>query len=136
VLNFAEVELPMSKRATPAVIAMLLATSCLLSIGCGGSQRDCTVTNLVSPASATADHTSPSPGNVVQFIPIRKAPSGCAIATVMPLGTWTTSDALNTLIDVNTGKATCIGATPSPATIKFTSSNSSEVFATATLTCR
>jgi hypothetical protein len=123
-----------SRSARFSSVALILI-SLLGWCGCGTS-KDCKVSLLVSPAVATADHAAPFPGNTVQFIPVRKASGDCAIPAIQPIGTWTTSDAVNTSIDRDTGLATCIAATPSPVTIRFISVNTAEDFQTATLTCR
>jgi len=108
----------------------------VLGAGCGGStQNSCTITANVIPASGSADHALAAPGNQVQFATQSSVAGNCPLAPDTK-GTWATSDTTNTSIDQQ-GLASCLSATPSPATI----TNSGVVrrvksFTPATLTCR
>ena len=93
----------------------------------------------ISPATATADHTAMPSGNQVQFSGMEQFPPGCVEPQVLPVLTWSTSDTTNTSI-TNTpgtmpGVATCINATPQPATITGSLPDGS-LKGTATLTCK
>ena len=116
------------------IVAMLLL--CLLHLGCGAPSQTCNTEYLINPATASVDHTAPFPANSANFMAVRRVTGPCAQPAVMPVGTWSTSDTTNTIIDANSGVATCLAPTSTPATIRFTSANSSEVFPTVTLTCR
>lgn len=126
-------------------LSFLVVTALLISVGCGG-QQNCELTALlVSPSSATADHSVSSPGNQVQFFagPVMKGQ--CAVpACVNCLGqTWTASDNLDVSISNNAsdnGTATCLAATTGAVTITATAPVSTKsnktVSGTATLTCK
>lgn len=126
-------------------LSFLVAAAFLISVGCGG-QQNCELTALlVSPSSATADHSVSSPGNQVQFFagPVMKGQ--CAVpACVNCLGqTWTVSDNLDVSIGNNAndnGTATCLAATTGAVTITATAPASNKstktVSGTATLTCK
>jgi hypothetical protein len=106
--------------------------------GCGGSSNPCIVTANVMPATATADHAAAAPGNQVQFMRTSTSKGNC-LPQPDPVGTWSTSDPVNTslsLITVNTVTVTCVNATPSPATISNSGTVNGQSFTPATLTCR
>lgn len=114
--------------------------------GCGGhSQPDCTVVLglTVAPQTATADHLAASPGNKISFVGSNSIVPGC-IPTPVPLRLdlhWSVSDSANVTIgntqNVDYGVATCIHATPSPATVTATGTNrlGTTISGTATLSC-
>ena len=110
--------------------------------GCGAAPQakiNCTLTQAVLPATATADHAVASPGDQVAFdVGYVAAPQGCAVPAVVispQAFVWVSSDPVNAPIsnakDATAGVATCVGATT--ATISTNPVNS---IATATLTCK
>jgi hypothetical protein len=113
--------------------------------GCGAppeaAKINCTLTQGVLPATATANHTAASPGDQQAFnVGYVSVTQGCAVpATNVIAGpqsyVWVSSDPVNAPIsnakDVTAGVATCVGATT--ATISTSPVNS---IATATLTCK
>ena len=112
---------------------------CGLIAGCGGSVNNntCMITAMVNPVSATASHTAASPGNQVQFSTSSSVVGNCP---QLPdtLGSWSTSDPVNTSISNQAGSqglATCVNATTTPATISNSSTVRGQKFASATLTC-
>jgi hypothetical protein len=112
----------------------------VVATGCGGSASDrCTITANVSPASASADHNAGPPGNQVQFSTTSSTTGNCPLAPDT-LGSWSTSDPVNTRISNQAGTnglATCIGATTTPAMISNSGTvRSDKGYTTATLTCR
>ena len=115
---------------------------CALLLSCGGvtsvSGGGCSITASVVPSTATANHTAAPPGNQVQFSTSSKA-NGPGICPLFVIGgSWTTSDPVNTSISnqpATQGLATCLNATPSPATIGYTGEISGQPFTPATLTC-
>jgi hypothetical protein len=130
-------------------LCLLLSLTALLSIcstGCGGhSQPDCSVVLAltVAPQTATADHLAASPGNKVSFVGSNSVVPGC-IPTPVPLRLdlhWSVSDSANVTIgntaNVDYGVATCVHATPSPATVTATGTNrlGATISGTAALTC-
>jgi hypothetical protein len=107
----------------------------LVSIGCGGSSNNnCTITAIVTPASAIADHNAASPGNQIQFSTSSTVSGNCPL-TPDTLGTWSTSDPGNTSTS-SSGLATCLSATTTPATISNSGTVRGIRFTSATLTCR
>ena len=122
-------------------LALLVATAMLL-ISCGGNttmNKDCNPTGLaINPASGTADHTQAAPGNQVQYAGMLQYPTGCAVPSVVPVLTWTTSDTTDTSISsgtTNPGLATCLNVTTQPTTITGTDPTNS-LKGTATLSCK
>jgi hypothetical protein len=115
------------------------ALSCLLLGSCGAVAREpCTITAAVIPASATADHRLPPPGNLVQFSAASTVTGNCPL---MPdhMGSWSTSDAVNTSISnqpSTRGLAMCLDATPTPATVAYSGTVRGRAFTPATLTCK
>ena len=129
----------MNKRSLFALLVLESTAALLLS--CGGSpNQDCSPLGLViSPANGTADHAAVAPGNQVQYSGMEQLPPGCAQTALVPILTWTTSDTVNTSITnapgSTPGTATCISATPQPATITGSLPGGS-LKGTATLTCK
>ncbi|HUN87763.1 MAG TPA: hypothetical protein VMU28_03170 [Terriglobales bacterium] len=104
----------------------------------------CVITAAILPATATADHSASAPANQVQFSEKQTlSPTGCVpppepAEALACLPNWTTSDTVNTSVS-ETGLATCLNATPTPATIKQTCPNDGVVGAVPTpaaLTCK
>lgn|SRR5581483_5216170 len=135
----------MNLRLISALLLLLLSAALLLS--CGGnantSQNCGPIALTVSPANGMADHTAIAPGNQVQYSGMEQYPPGCvvpaAVPSLVPVLTWTTSDTVNTSITnapgAAPGVATCINATPQPATITGSLPDGS-LKGTATLTCK
>jgi len=128
---------------------LLIALTSILLIsntGCGGhSQPDCSVVLAltVAPQTATADHLAASPGNKITFVGANDTVPGC-IPTPGPIRldlNWSVSDTTNVTIgntaNVDYGVATCVHATPSPATVTATGTNrlGATIHGTATLAC-
>ena len=86
----------------------------------------------MTPATATADHTLPAPGNTVQYGVgvVVLSGIGCAIPQVVYAPVLATSDPINISVAA-IGKAVCLGTTNGPATLTDTRSK-----ATAQLTCK
>jgi len=125
---------------------------CVWFTSCGGggfttppqsihSPSPCPVDPVVLPATATADHTASPPGNQVQFSAVVEWPSPPppgVCPQIIAVGSWTTSDPVNTSISnqpATAGLATCLNATPSPATIGYTDMAFGKPYTSATLTC-
>ena len=131
--------LAMGARMTRAIRLAGEALSCLLLGSCGAVAREpCTITAAVIPASATADHRLPPPGNLVQFSAASTVTGNCPL---MPdhMGSWSTSDAVNTSISnqpSTRGLAMCLDATPTPATVAYSGTVRGRAFTPATLTCK
>jgi hypothetical protein len=108
-----------------------LAANVILLAGCGVAPKEpCTLTLVMNPAVATADHRAAAPGNSVQFDVGYAAQPGCAAPEIVYLPTMTTSDPLDVSLP-SPGVATCVGATNGAATLTDTRSR-----ATALLTCK
>jgi hypothetical protein len=117
------------------------------SAGCGGhSQPDCSVAMglSVAPQTATADHLAAAPGNKISFVAADTPPPGC-IPTPGPIRLdlqWSVSDMANVTIGntqkVDYGVATCVRATPAPATVTATgmNKNGATITGTAMLACK
>ena len=121
---------------SPWLLSLLL--SCTLMVACGKSS-DCTIKTAIIPSNATADHSAAVPGNQAQFSLSSTVKGNCPLTPDF-VGVWSTSDPVNTTIsnqDPTQGLATCLNATPAPATI----SNSSTVreivaYPPSTLVCK
>lgn len=121
-------------KARPLFLSFL---GCALLAGCGGSTQSCMVAANVTPAAATADHTA-APGNQAQFMLMSSVTGNCLLRPD-PLGTWSTSDPVNTTLGNVTSTsvvATCVNATASPATISNSGTVNGHLFQPAALTCR
>jgi len=107
----------------------------VFAIGCGGSPRNsCFITAIVTPVSAISDHNAAPPDDQVQFAAVSSVSGNCPL-TPDTVGTWSTSAPGNTSIS-DTGLATCLGATTTPATISNSGTVRGRKFISATLTCR
>ena len=121
-------------------LAVTLFCLAFTSSGCGGfTTSSCTADAFVSPPNASADHTASPPGNQVQFSAVVKGSTdGCVMPLYIVPNAWTTSDPVNTSISnqSTTGAlATCLNATPSPATIGYLNPAPGGQYKSATLTC-
>ena len=122
-------------------LLIYLSTLVLLAaalISCGGvNSDDCSAIELViTPQAGSADHAALPPNNQVRFFSGVHLPQGCVTTAQLIPTAWTTSDPVNTSISnelATNGVATCITATPQPATISGTNRS---VSASATLSCR
>jgi hypothetical protein len=122
-------------KARPLFLSFL---GCALLAGCGGSTQSCMVAANVTPAAATADHTAAAPGNQAQFMLMSSVTGNCLLRPD-PLGTWSTSDPVNTTLGSVTSTsvvATCVNATASPATISNSGTVNGHLFQPAALACR
>ncbi len=112
---------------------------CLLSSACGTDDNRCRITAAVAPATATADHALPAPANQVQFV-AKYTATGLCPSSPDVTGTFSTSDPINTAVtnlDPATGVATCLNATPTPATISYSGRVRGTVpYTPATLSCK
>jgi hypothetical protein len=120
----------------------VVTLSCALLGSCGLSgginPNSCVITAAVTPSSATADHSLPPPGNQVQFSTTSTVTGNCPLVSDQ-LGSWATSDPANTTISNQAptqGRATCLSATPTPATITYSGTVRGHTFTAATLTCK
>ena len=121
-----------------AVLGLTLA-------GCGGkSTTMCKINSInVFPATATANHTAASPGNMQHFDAfIASEPAGCVFTqSNLTTATWSVSDTTNISIsnvhDATNGTATCHGTTVGAVTVTATvpAGDGSNVSNTASLTC-
>ena len=112
---------------------------CLIFAGCGASSdNQCTINALVTPSNATADHNAAAPGNQVQFSTTSTVTGNCPLIADTK-GSWSTSDPANTTVSNQApteGLATCLNATPRPATISTSGTVRGHTFTPAKLTCR
>ena len=130
-------------RRTNAFVVITIAA--LLMAGCGGTSNPmCKINSInVFPATATANHTAPPPGNMQHFDAfIASEPDGCAfIQSNLTNAVWSVSDTTNVSIsntqDATYGTATCKGATTGAATVTATvpAGDGTNVSKTASLTC-
>lgn len=113
-----------------------LILPCFYLTSCGSNT--CDISTSISPETATADHKAASAGNRAQFS-LSSHVSGVCQQTPDFVGTWSTSDPVDTTIQAdptsNAGIATCVNATPNPATISNSGKIRGKPFPTATLTC-
>ncbi len=116
--------------------------SCVLLGSCGVSgginPNTCTITAVVTPSSATADHSMRPPGNQVQFSTTSTVTGNCPLIPDQ-IGSWSTSDPANTIIsnEVPTqGLATCLNATLNPAAISYSGTLRGHTFAPAAFACK
>lgn len=122
------------------LLGRTLQVSCIfLATLCAGAANDsCSITTVITPLSASADHSAPAPGNQVRFVLASSVKGNCPMIPDSR-GTWTTSDPENTTIsnDPNTaGLAVCLHATPNPVTIGNSSRVRGQAYPSATLVCK
>jgi hypothetical protein len=111
--------------------------SCAFIASCGGYGNTCTITAAVTPTTAMADHSATAPRNQVQFSINSTATGNCPLVADQ-VGTWATSDSVNTTISNQAptqGLATCVNATSSPATITESGTVRGHTITPATLSC-
>ena len=116
----------------------LLLLAALIATGCSTSSDICVITTSITPQNPTADHNSAAPGNQVQFSLSSSVKGNCPLTPDF-LGVWSTSDPVNTTISNQAptqGLATCLIATPTPATISNSSTVRSKTYPSTTLACR
>lgn len=116
-----------------------LALLCASMAACGGISSDtCVVTTAIAPVNATADHNATAPGNEVQFSLSSTVKGNCPLIPDF-VGVWSTSDPVNTSISNQTstqGLATCMSATPTPATISNSGTVTGKGYPSVTLVCK
>lgn len=121
------------------VLLLAAIALCFMLGGCGSSDNQCRINAAVTPATAMADHTLPPPENQVQFV-ARYTATGLCPSVPDITGTFSTSDPINTSVtnqDAVTGIATCLNATPAPATISYSGRVRGAVpYTPATLSCK
>ena len=124
-------------RKEPWVFFMVLG--CAWLAACGGISNDaCVITTSITPPNAAADHNATVPGNEVQFS-LSSAVRGNCPLTPDFIGVWSTSDPVNTAISNQApteGLATCLNATPAPATISNSSAVRGHTYLPVTLMCK
>lgn len=122
-----------------AGVLITVALSCGLLNSCGSSSNPCKASATVTPASATADHSTASPGDQVQFSTAFSSSGGCALPQIVSAGKWSTSDPADVTITNNSQSqavAACVNATPGPVTVSYSGTIYGYSFASATLTCK
>lgn len=123
-----------------ALLALLAGCSAMTGSSIGDPSNTCTITAAVTPATSTADHTLSPPGNQAQFTASSTVTGNCPLTPDF-LGSWSTSDSINTTLTTNTqnplqAAATCRNAAPTPATIGYSGTVRGHAFTSATLTCK
>ncbi len=112
---------------------------CGLLAACGPTSSDaCVVTTAMTPSSATADHNATAPGNEVQFSLSSSEKGKCPLIPDF-VGVWSTSDPVNTTISNQAptqGLATCLNATPIPATISNSGTVVTKSYPSSSLVCK
>ena len=118
---------------------LLLLLLCALMATCGSSSSDtCMITTAITPQNATVDHNATEPGNEVQFSLSSTVKGNCPLVPDF-LGVWSTSDPVNTTISNQAptqGLATCLNATPTPATISNSSTVRTKTYPSSLLVCK
>jgi hypothetical protein len=110
----------------------------LITICCSTSSDTCAITTGIAPQNATADHNATAPGNEVQFSLSSTVKGNCPL-TPDVVGVWSTSDPANTTISNQAptqGLATCLNATPSPATISNSGTVRTKTYPSSSLVCK
>ena len=101
------------------------------------SSSDCTVNAVIIPSSGIANHAAARPENQVHFSAVADYVGGLCPHIVVT-GSWITSDTVNTTISnepSTPGLATCLNATPGPATINYTGAFYGRPYEPAMLSC-
>jgi hypothetical protein len=96
------------------------------------------ITTAITPQNVTADPNAAVPGNEVQFSLSSTVKGNCPL---MPdfVGVWSTSDPVNTTISNQAptqGQATCLNATPTPASISNSSTVRTKAYPSSSLICK
>src|SRR5438067_11178018 len=132
----------MNLRGPMRAVSLLAPTVfCVPLANCSPASSDtCQITAAVTPSNAAADHSAPAPGNEVQFSLVSRVEGNCPLIPDRG-GSWSTSDPVNTVISSSDQPfapaiATCLNATPSPATITYSGSVRTHTYKPATLTCK
>ena len=123
-------------RIGPWLSSLLLL--CASLVACGVSSDRCSVTTSIAPVNATADHNAAAPGNEVQFSLSSTVKGDCPLIPDF-VGVWSTSDSVNTTISNQAstqGLATCLSATPTPATISNSGTVTGKSYPSVTLICK
>jgi hypothetical protein len=124
-------------RKEPCLLSLVFM--CASMAACGGLSSDrCVVTTAITPVNATADHNAAAPGNEVQFSLSSTVKGNCPLVPAF-VGVWSTSDPVNTTISNQAptqGLATCLNATPTPATISNTGTITGKDYPAVTLVCK
>ncbi len=132
---------------TMAIASLLIGSAWLSGCNAVSSMADppdppaatCNITALITPASASADHSLAAPGNQVQFTATSNVTGNCPLIADQ-LGSWSTSDPVNTAVlaatTSQTATAACKGATSTAATISYSGTVRGHSFTPATLTCK
>ena len=130
-----------------AEVVTMPSEPCLLSLvllgasmaACAGVSSDrCVVTTAIAPVNATADHNATAPGNEVQFSLSSTVKGNCALIPDF-VGAWSTSDPVDASISnqpSTQGLATCLSATPTPATISNSGTVTGKGYPSVTLVCK
>ena len=105
------------EKSEPITILRFSAVALFVAslVSCGTYNNTCAVHAAVLPTDVQAAHNEAPPGNQIQFAVSATSTGKCPLL-VGHIGSWSTSDPENTTIS-NQGLATCVGATPTPATI-------------------
>jgi hypothetical protein len=96
------------------------------------------ITTAITPLNATADHNATEPGNAEQFSLSSTVKGNCPLVPDF-VGVWSTSDPVNTTISNQAptqGLATCLNATPTPATISNSSTVRTKAYPFSSLICK
>jgi len=124
-------------RSGPWLLALVFL--CASMAACGGISSDkCVVTTAIAPVNATADHNASASGNEVQFSLSSTVKGNCPLIPDS-VGVWSTSDPVNTSISNQAstqGLATCLNATPTPATISNSGTVTGHAYPSVTLACK
>ena len=112
---------------------------CGLMATCSSISGDvCVISTAITPPNATADHNTTAPGNEVQFSLSSTVKGNCPLIADF-VGVWSTSDSVNTSISNQAptqGLATCLNATPIPATISSSSTVRAKAYPSSSLVCK
>ena len=118
---------------------LALVFLCASMAACSGISSDrCVVTTAIAPVNATADHNATAPENEVQFSLSSTVKGNCSLTPDF-VGVWSTSDPVNTSLSNQAptqGLATCLNATPTPATISNSSTVRTKAYPSSSLVCK
>lgn len=111
---------------------------CASLSACAAVSDPCTINTAIVPANATADHSAATPGDQVQFSLSSSVKGNCPLLPDK-LGSWSTSDPVNTTITNQTAAQAivkCLNPTATSATITNSGSIRGRPFPAATLVCK